>query len=232
MSPRPSSPQRRPRGPAPHKDWHGQQIFTEEELGEYFAGTDPRALAQEKRRARRRHVTVLTVLLLVIAGVLLTAWQVLRGNWEIPGWEAAPPPEPLTCPAEPATYSQESTVHVYNGTSLTGLAGRVANDLEARGFTIGTVGNKHLGNQQRVGVVVSGPEGHGTALAVQRTIEGTQFQPDDREDDSVDLVLGVRYKQLVAEDAVDTAAGTLLCPEPDSGAEETAGTDASPTTAP
>lgn len=230
MSSRPTPSSRAPRDPAPHKEWHGQRIFTEEDLGRYFDEADPHAAAQVRRQRRRRHATVITLLLLLLVGVLLTAWQVLRGNWEIPGWEAAPPPAPLACPVEPASYSQASTVHVYNGTSLGGLAGKVANDLEARGFTVGTVGNKHLGNQQRVAVVTSGPAGHDTALAVQRTIEGTQFQPDDREDDSVDVVLGARYQQLVAEDAVDTTAGPLLCPEPDAGPDGPTAT--STTTAP
>lgn len=215
MSSRPTPSSRAPKTPAPQKEWHGQRIFTEEDLGRYFEQEDPRAAVQLRRRRRRRHTAVIVVLVLLLVGVLLAAWQVLRGNWEIPGWEAAPPPAPLSCPVDPVSFSQASTVHVYNGTSIGGLAGEVANDLEARGFTIGTVGNKRLGNQQRVGVVTAGPEGQDTALAVQRMIEGTQFQPDDREDDSVDLVLGVRYQQLVAEDAVDTTAGPLLCPEPD-----------------
>ena len=146
-----------------------------------------------------------------------------------PSSRAPKTPAPLACPVEPASFSQASTVHIYNGTALGGLAGTVANDLEARGFTVGTVGNKHLGNQQRVAVVISGPDGHDTALAVQRTIEGTQFQPDDREDDSVDVVLGARYQQLAAEDAVDTSAGPLLCPEPDAGPD---GSASSATTAP
>ena len=229
MSSRPTPSSRAPKTPAPQKQWHGQRIFTEEDLGRYFEESDPRAVAQVSRQRRRRHAAVILVLVLLLVGVLLTAWQVLRGNWEIPGWEAAPPPAPLACPVEPASFSQASTVHIYNGTALGGLAGTVANDLEARGFTVGTVGNKHLGNQQRVAVVISGPDGHDTALAVQRTIEGTQFQPDDREDDSEDVVLGARYQQLAPEDAVDTSAGPLLCPEPDAGPD---GSASSATTAP
>lgn len=213
MSRDPSS-SRAPRGPAPQKDWHGQRIFTEEDLGRYFQGDDPRTVARERRRARRRHGVVIGLLLLTIAGVLLVAWQVLRGNWAIPGWEAAPPTQPLACPAQPASFGQDSTVNVYNGTAVGGLAGGAANDLEERGFTIGTVGNKRLGSQRLVAVVTSGPAGHDTALAVQRSIEGSQFQPDEREDGSVDVVLGARYQQLVSEESVDTADGLLVCPDP------------------
>lgn len=223
MSSRSTPPSSEPRDPASHKEWQGQRIFTEEDLGRYFDEDDPRAIAQVRNQRRRRHATVISLLILLLLGVLVGAWQVLRGNWEIPGWEAAAPPVPLACPVEPATFSQASTVNVYNGTSLAGLAGKVANAIEDRGFTIGTVGNRYLGNQQRVGVVISGPQGHDTALAVQRTIEGTQFQPDEREDDSVDLVLGVRYKQLVAEESVDKAPGPLLCPEPDASSATPSG---------
>lgn len=228
MTDRPSFPEYTSGAPAPHKDWHGQRIFTEDDLGRYFEGEDPEETSRRRKRRRWLHGSVITLIVLLIAAGVFVAWQVLRGQWEIPGWEAAAPPTPLACPANPTAYAQDSSVNVYNGTSVEGLAGGVANELEERGFEIGTVGNRRLGNQQLVAVVMSGPDGHGTALAVQRQFEGSQFQPDERADDSVDVVLGARYTVLVPEVDVDTEPGVLRCPDP-TAPNSTTGS-ASPTT--
>lgn len=195
------------------REWHGQKIFTEADLGEVF---DDEPTAEQQRRARRkrrRHGWVLALLLILLVAVGGVAWQVIRGEWEIPGWERSPAPSVLPCPTQSATYAQTSRVNVYNGTSLSGLAGDVATALTERGFTVGETGNRYLSNQRVVAVVVSGPEGQDTALAVQRNLEGAQFQPDERADDSVDVVMGADFEHLTPAERVDEAPGVLFCPE-------------------
>lgn len=194
-------------------DWHGQQIVTADDLGEYFDGVDPQALQRDRRRRRHRHGIVLGLLVALLAGTSFTAWQVIRGAWEIPGWEAAPPPEPLLCPAGDLEFGQASTVNVYNGTRLTGLAGDTADQLEQRQFTIGEVGNRRINTASMSAVISSGHGGRETAFALQRSIDGAVYTPDRREDDGVDVVVGTQFEGLIPEDQVDTAAGPLSCGE-------------------
>lgn len=189
----------------------GRRIFTEDDLAGYFEAVDPRDLERERRRRHRRHGLVLGLVACLVLGVTLTAVQVLRGNWSIAGWEAAPPQEPLRCPAGTVEYAQDSPVSVYNGTTIGGLAGDVANALERRGFAIAGVGNRRLPTSTMVAVILAGPGGRQTAFAVQRNIEGSVFRPDDRQDASVDVIMGTKYTGLVPAEDVDIRPGPLDC---------------------
>lgn len=195
----------------PRREADGRRILTERDLGRYFGAVDPRALARDRRRRHRRHAIALVLVALVVAGTAFTALQVLRGEWTIPGWEAAPPTEPVLCPAGDVEYSKESTVTVYNGTTIGGLAGDVANALEARGFVIGGVGNKGFTTANMVAVIVSGAGGRETSLAIQRNIEGSVYLPDEREEATVHVIMGTKYQGLVPEESVSTDAGPLDC---------------------
>lgn len=205
---------------APQQDRNGHRILTEDDLDQYFAAVDPKALSRDRRRRHAIHAVVLVLLLLLIGGAIVVATQVLRGQWQIPGWEAAPPPEPLECPAGVHPFTRDSTVNVYNSTSLTGLAGDAANELEDRDFAIGTVGNRRMNTANFVAAISSGPQGWGTAFTVQRHIDGAVFLPDDREGPDVDVVVGRRFTGLLGDGEVDTEPGRLTCLEdtPDGGA--------------
>ncbi|QCU79019.1 LytR family transcriptional regulator [Citricoccus sp. SGAir0253] len=205
------APRPEPQWSDPRHDEEGRRIFTEDDLTDYFEAVDPRVLARDRRRRHWWHAIVLTVVALLVAAGTVTAWQVLRGEWTIPGWEAAPPPEPLLCPAGTVEYALDSTVTVYNGTSIGGLAGDVANALEERDFVIGGVGNKGFSTSNMVAVVVSGKGGRGTSLAVQRNIEGAVYLPDRREDDTVDVIVGRKYKGLRPAGDVSRKPGPLDC---------------------
>ncbi|NUL45485.1 LytR C-terminal domain-containing protein [Cellulosimicrobium funkei] len=200
-----------PQDTDPRREADGRRIFTENDLGRYFSAVDPRVLARDRRRRHRRHAIALVLVALVVAATAVTALQVLRGEWTIPGWEAAPPAEPILCPAGDVAFSKESTVTVYNGTTIGGLAGDVANALEARDFIIGGVGNQGFTTSNMVAVIISGAGGRETSLAVQRSIEGSVYLPDEREDDTVHIIMGTQYSGLVPEDSVSTEPGPLDC---------------------
>lgn len=205
-----------PRPPEPLRDDprledDGRRIFTEDDLDGYFRAVDPRVLARDRRRRHLRHGIVLGLVALLVAGLTVAAVQVLRGEWTIPGWEAAPPPEPLLCPSGTFSYTKDSPVTVYNGTTVGGLAGDVANALERRRFTIDGVGNKGFSTSNMVAVIISGPQGRDTAFAVQRNIEGAIYRPDEREQDSVDIIMGTKYTGLVPAAEVDPRPGPLDC---------------------
>ncbi|MGO1883996.1 MAG: LytR C-terminal domain-containing protein [Citricoccus sp.] len=195
----------------PRREADGRRIFTENDLGRYFGAVDPRVLARDRRRRHRRHAIALVLVALVVAGTAVTAVQVLLGAWTIPGWEAAPPDEPVLCPAGDVGYSKESTVTVYNGTTIGGLAGEVANALEARDFVIGGVGNQGFTTSNMVAVILSGEGGRETSLAIQRNLEGSVYRPDDREEGTVHIIMGTEYSGLVPEEAVSTDPGPLDC---------------------
>jgi len=209
---RPGGP--RPQQPArddPRVEGDGRRIFTEDDLDGYFRAVDPRLLARDRRRRHRLHGIVLGLMALLMLGLAVIAVQILRGAWAIPGWEASPPQEPLLCPAGTFSYAKDSPVTVYNGTTIGGLAGDVANALEERRFIIGGVGNKGFSTSNMVAVIISGPAGLDTAFAVQRNIEGSVYRPDGREEATVDIIMGTKYKGLVRAADVDTRPGPLDC---------------------
>jgi LytR cell envelope-related transcriptional attenuator len=217
-TPRGTSGQRhgapRPRGPDrvdPRLEDGGRRIFTEDDLDGYFRAVDPRVLARDRRRRHRRHGIVLGLVALLLAGLAVTAVQVLRGQWSIPGWEASPPQEPLLCPAGTFSYVRESPVTVFNGTTIAGLAGDVADALEERRFAISGVGNKGFSTSNMVAVIISGPEGEDTAFALQRNVEGSVYRPDGREGDTVDIIMGTKYTGLVPAQEISTQPGPLDC---------------------
>lgn len=204
----------RPQEPSrddPRVEEDGRRIFTEDDLDGYFRAVDPSLLARDRRRRHRRHGLVLGLLALLVAGLTVIAVQVLRGEWAIPGWESAPPGEPLLCPAGTFDYAKESPVTVYNGTTIGGLAGDVANALERRRFIIDGVGNKRFSTSNMVAVILSGPDGRETAFALQRNIEGSVYRPDDRQEDTVDIIMGTKYTGLVPAAVVDPRPGPLDC---------------------
>jgi hypothetical protein len=212
--PRPQEPSR----DDPRLGDDGRPIFTEDVLDGYFRAVDPHVLARQRRHRHLRHGIVLTLAALLLIALTVTAMQVLRGQWTIPGWEASPPREPLLCPAGTFDYAQDSPVTVFNGTTIGGLAGDVAHALEERGFTIGEVGNQDVTMANMVAIVTSGEAGRNTAFAVQRNIEGSVYQPDWRAEGTVDVIVGTKYEGLVPAAGVDTRPGSLDCQRLETGA--------------
>ncbi len=114
-------------------------------------------------------------------------------------------------PVEPTLTESEVTLNVYNATDRAGLAGLTAEQLEARGFVIAAVDNDPLGKTVfGVAEVRFGKAGRDAAEVVMRHVEGTTAVRDDRTSESVDLVLGVQYRELVPEaEAVQTSEPTV-----------------------
>jgi hypothetical protein len=72
------------------------------------------------------------------------------------------------------------TVAVLNGTTVPGLAKLVGDDVEAKGFRLGTVANTADQEQQRAESVVLYAPGHkNEAIVVSRRLKITQRQPID-----------------------------------------------------
>ncbi|MHA7210232.1 LytR C-terminal domain-containing protein [Arthrobacter sp. MDT1-65] len=193
-------------------EWHGHRIVTETDLGTVFEEDDA---ARRRRISRRRirHGIVLVVLVgLVAAGVVL-ALGLVRGDIRIGSSEAVPEPT-STCPAGPFDYQDPSaiTVNVYNGTTIDGLAGTAAEQLRGRAFAVRDIGNREGGSASVF--IVSGEGGRANAFTLQRTFPDSVYVPDEREDRTVDVVLGSSFAGLVPPEKVDiTPAGLTCAPE-------------------
>ena len=200
-------------------EWHGHRIVTEEDLAYSFPGPTDQA---SRRRRKWRHVfhgVVLAFLALLVSLSVVAAYLLMTGYMVIPAWEHKPDPAASAaisgCPRDVLDYAEpgSATVNVYNGTRIPGLAKKVAEDLQRRGFKVGEVGNRTLSNTSIVAAVVSGTEGRTAALTVQRHIRDTEYVSDGRiSGAAVDLVVGRKYKGLLDKERVSTEEGRLSCP--------------------
>ena len=87
------------------------------------------------------------------------------------------------------------TVNVLNGTGTTGLAATVAEALRAQGFVVGTVGNEP--GTVNESVVRHGPNVAEQARTVAAAVPGAVLQPSDAIGDTVQLVLGPGFANVV-----------------------------------
>ncbi|WP_051298947.1 LytR C-terminal domain-containing protein [Arthrobacter castelli] len=200
---------RRPKEP---DTLHGQKIVTGEELREVF---DDGGEAEYLPGYRRRlvHGVVLTVLVAALITAVLLALAIARGELKVPflQTEAA---EPVACPTAVFSYPANENVNisVYNSTNQGGLASGTADKLRKRGYTVGQIGNRSLNNNSGTAVIVSGEAGRAGAYNLQQNIKGTEYVADDRQDDSIDVILGRGFSGLVPAEKVDESAGQLSCP--------------------
>ncbi|WP_030061388.1 MULTISPECIES: LytR C-terminal domain-containing protein [Streptomyces] len=114
---------------------------------------------------------------------------------------------------QPATV----TVNVYNATAKAGLAGRTAEELKKRGFTIGKVGNAPAELDKKVpgtAQVIAGPAGAGAGTLLGSQIAGAAVTADARTDASVDFVIGDSYNALLDETQAAAALALATKPSP------------------
>lgn len=180
-------------------------------------GTAP--TAQERRHRQNQTFLMLISMVLVVGFIAL-------GNylqwWTIGGRRAEA--APAVCP-EPKVSDPESTeVNVYNGTDRHGLAAAVSTELQRRKFRVVTIANQEQTAPLKVVAVVRyGPAGkvqaHTVALQFPAKVK---LMPDEREDESVDVVLGEKYKGMVSRKdgarAIVPAAAPEGCVRPSTGA--------------
>ncbi len=228
MSEQESPRKQRARARRDPREWHGQRIVTETDLGSTFA-TDNAAARRLASRRRIRHGVVLVVLLGLVTAGIFVAVGLARGDITFDALEPSSTPSPTsTCPAGPFEMQDPSaiTVDVFNSTPIDGLAGTAAEQLRSRAFAVRQIGNRDVGPTGMTAIIVAGEGGRANAFTVQRVIPDAIFVPDEREDRTVDVVLGSAYTGIVAPEEVETTPAGLFC-----GGEEnrTATPDATPT---
>jgi hypothetical protein len=129
----------------------------------------------------------------------------------------APAPEAAPAPGEGLTVAPaEVTVNVLNGTGTTGLAATVADALRAQGFVVGTVGNEP--GTVNESVVRHGPNVLEQARTVAAAVPGAVLQPSDAIGETVQLVLGPGFANVVpvvvGAPVVETAPASTTAPAP------------------
>lgn len=192
---------------------HGHHVVTGEELRATFA--DDSGMPPSRFGRRLFHAIVLVLLVGVIAAGAVGAWAVMNGVVKVPAAVASKAPTSL-CPGTTFDYVPNETVslNVFNATSRSGLAGTVSEQFAARGHKVGAVDNSDTA-YSGVGVVISGVKGQAAAFNVQRNLAGTDYYEDNREDESVDVILTPGYEGLVEPEQVDKTPGKLSCPRED-----------------
>lgn len=160
-------------------------------------------MSTKRRRQRRTAITMLLTLLLLFSA-FWWAWSYMRAD------DSVANPGPTTTPTsscEGIADPRKVTVNVYNATTTTGLAGRVAGELKDRGFTVGTVANDPMrATIDAPGALRYGDEGRPYATIFKTIIDDPVLLPDTRTDDSVDLVIGDTFTKLN-----DPPAGVANC---------------------
>ena len=207
--------QRRARAKQDPIEWHGHHIVTETDLGAVFE--DDGANRQRIKRRRIFHGIVLFLLVGLIGAAAFVAVGVARGEIRLEFLETAAEADPSAsadeCPAGPFDYQDPSsiTVDVYNSTTIDGLAGTAAGQLRERAFAVRTIGNRDASSVNMVAVITSGEAGRANAFTVQRNIPGATYRSDEREDRSVDVVLGLAYDGIIPEEGLDITPAGLTC---------------------
>lgn len=189
---------------------HGHHVVTGPELRATFADDAPVRRSSFGRRLF--HGIVLVLLLGVIAAGAVGAWAIMNGVIKVPTAIASKAPSSL-CPSATFDYVPNETVqlNVLNATSRSGLAATVADQFTARGYKVASVGNSDTA-YSGIGVVVSGVKGQAAAFNIQRNLAGTDYFQDNREDESVDVIITPGYEGLVEPQLVDQTPGKLMCP--------------------
>lgn len=174
---------------------------------------DVRRRDQRLRRTRRLRATqlvIFSVLAIVVISIGVYAVGELREPVDDPGVIAPKTfgadalelscPEPGALPLPPG----EVTVTVLNGTTRSGLAGDVTEQLSERGYQVGDPGNTRKATGPAT--VVYGPDGYLSAQAVRVQIQGAQLRLNEKmEGTAVNLLIGDGFTALEEESAAAAA---------------------------
>lgn|GEM_PF-7113721 len=157
------------------------------------------------RRARRRAAMVMAALFGVLALALVLAMASMQG-WFGMGGEADEVAATVEAPT-PTLAAEDVVVNVFNSTGTAGLAGRASEGLGARGFTVDGVDNSGA-DVPGPGQIIHGPTGlEGAQLLAEALPQEVELVQDERDDATLDLVLGDAWEDLPAPDTAEQTGG-------------------------
>lgn len=196
--------------------WEDDDPWTEADERRYQSR---RARDRARRRRARRRAAIFALIVLLVMGTGVYAAGLFQGAWSWPpfGGGTASSPSGTPCPSLTRTAAppRDVRVRVYNATDRSGLAARVASQLQSRGFAVPEIDNDPAGGTVTEPAQVRyGPQGLAAARAVAAQVPGAVLVDDGREGSDVDLALGAGYGDRLASS--DTVA-TLTTPVPVTG---------------
>jgi hypothetical protein len=170
------------------------------------AGRDPQT------RRRKRQAWTFTTLVSVVLVVGLVAFGQAMRWWTIGGEHQRATRVP--CPAQTSAQPDEVRVRVYNASDRFGLARQVARELQARGYTVVSIGDDPVGTPVRGSATVRfGQPGRLAAKSIGAQVVGPLgWEDDKRSSTSVDLVLGPGYKTMVPRPQASKAIAPVPTP--------------------
>jgi LCP family protein required for cell wall assembly len=132
--------------------------------------------------------------------------------------EETPAPEVEPAPQGPTVPPAQITLSVLNGTGTTGLAATVADQLRAQGFAVDAVGNENGPVTQTI--VRHAPGLLEPARTVAAAVPGSVLQASDAIGDTVQLVIGPGFEQVVPVQIGAQAAAETAAPQTSAPAEQ------------
>ena len=179
---------------------------------------------------RRRHPVATGILVLLMMAVLFGATfgaiRLFKGDGGSTPSASGSAPGPCVSttvtPGKSLPKPATVTSNVYNATNRAGLARSTAATLKTRGFGIGSIANDPLGKSlTNVAEIRYGAKGKDNALLMRYYVPGATLVPDQRTDATIDVVLGLKFKGIADQKAVNTAlakpgvvATGSVCPTP------------------
>jgi hypothetical protein len=155
-----------------------------------------RSREQLSRDRRRRQTYTFVSLFTLVCLVGLVAF----GNWQ-QWWTIGGSAQAATiCPVQTVTEPRFTNVNVINGTTRKGLASAVAKELQKRDFRVLTISTGVEDKSITTPVEVR----YGAAGALAARTVSLQFPAkvkmvkDGRDEEAVDVVIGAKYKSMVA----------------------------------
>lgn len=157
------------------------------------------------RRARRRAGLVMAGLLAALVLALVLALAFMQGWFGLGQGDGADDAAQTTAVEVPvpSMLPEEVSVNVFNATSRSGLAGRTAEALGARGFDVLGVDNAEA--VEGVGIVRYGPAAAEQAELLAESVgQDVVLDLVEREGTTVDLILGPDWQDLNDETGATT----------------------------
>jgi hypothetical protein len=153
---------------------------------------------EELSRERRRRQTYTFI---GVATFVMLIGLVALGNWQ-QWWTLGGSAQAASiCPEPTVTEPRFTNVNVINGTERKGLAAAVAKELQKRQFKVLTIENETLDKPLKGVIQVRyGAAGKLAARTVALQFPAKVTMTDDkRDDETVDVVIGDKYKAMLSD---------------------------------
>lgn len=119
---------------------------------------------------------------------------------------------PCPPPGTPPTPWDELIVNVYNGTQRTGLATQTGNTLTSLGIQVKTAANNPQGSITGTAQIVTSKAGAVQAYTIKGLLPQADVIFDARSDNTIDVVLGPDFVELLNVDNTKKVADALVLP--------------------